>query len=482
MDFIGTFALDPLGFVRAAFPWGEPGPLEDYAGPDKWQEKFLEQLGAEVRRNAFNGRDPVAPVRRAVSSGHGIGKSTMAAWLVCWIMSTRPHAQGTVTANTHVQLSTKTWAAVKKWVGLALTKHWFEINDARMYHKEHKATWFCTPQSCREENSEAFAGQHAASSTSFYIFDEDSAISDAIHEVAEGGLTDGEPMCFRFGNCTRSVGSFHECVFGRERSRWSATVVDSRTSSLTNKNQIQEWLEVYGEDSDFFRVRVAGLPPRASEAQFIDHQRILDAQRRPVQVIGDEPLVCGVDLAWGGEDENVIRFRRGLDARTIPPIKIRGELTREPAVLVNRLADVLDRDHQGLHVHTMFLDSAGIAGPVAMRLRELGHNNVQEVNFGAHSPDTKCRFMRDAIWQRMKDWLLKGSIDKDSDLEVDLLGPCLRPDSRQRIWLEAKEDMKKRGLDSPDDADALALTFAMPVKAPKKQAVAKHRTKVYAWA
>ena len=73
-----------------------------------------------------------------------------------------------------------------------------------MYHNAFSASWFCAPQSCREENSEAFAGQHAADSTSFYIFDEDSSVPDTIHEVAEGGLTDGEPMIFLFGNPTRS--------------------------------------------------------------------------------------------------------------------------------------------------------------------------------------------------------------------------------------------------------------------------------------
>jgi phage terminase large subunit len=95
----------------------------------------------------------------------------------------------------------------------------------------------------------------------------------------------------------------------------------------------------------------------------------------------------------------------------------------------------------------------------------LGFKNVIDVNFGAHSPDPQCRFMRDHMWQAMKQWLITGAIDKDPQLEADLTGPGLRPENQQRIWLEAKADMKARGLDSPDDADALALTFAQPVKA-----------------
>jgi hypothetical protein len=270
-QFVGQYYADPLGFVKYCYRWGkEDGPLKDYKGPDKWQAEFLKGIGEEVRRHKFDGRDPVAPIRRAVASGHGIGKSTIAAWLTDWIMSTRPHSQGTVTANTYDQLESKTWAAVKRWTGWCLTGHWFVIGDQRMYHRDHKDSWFCAPRSCKEENSEAFAGQHAANSTSFYIFDEDSAVPDKVHEVSEGGLTDGEPMVFRFGNPTRNTGDFHRVCFGSGRDRWRPTVVDARDSAFTNKAQIAEWIEEYGEDSDFVRVRVRGLPPRASELQFID--------------------------------------------------------------------------------------------------------------------------------------------------------------------------------------------------------------------
>lgn len=465
---VADYYADPLGFVKMAFPWGEPGPLEPYSGPDTWQSEVLTYIGEQVLANAFDGVHAVKPIRIAVSSGHGIGKSVLVALIVNWIMATRPNAQGTITANTFAQLETKTWSTIQKWTKMCLTGRWFDVTTQRMYHQAMRESWFCAPTSCAEENSESFAGQHSASSTSFYIFDEASAVPDKIFEVAEGGLTDGEPMIFLFGNATRSTGKFHRVCFGTERHRWKTTIVDSRNCLFTNKAQLAEWVQDYGEDSDFVRVRVRGLPPRASDAQFIDQERILDAQKRKVVVFGDEPLVAGADLAWGGGDDNVIRFRRGADARSIPPIRIKGEFTRDPSVLTTRLADVLSREWGGAKIHTLFLDSAGIAGPIAHRLRQQGFKNVIEVNFGAHSPDEKCRFYRDYMWQQMKEWLLTGAIDADPQLEVDLAGPGIRPDNQQRIWLEDKEHMKKRGLDSPDDADALALTFAMPIKAPVK--------------
>jgi len=150
-------------------------------------------------------------------------------------------------------------------------------------------------------------------------------VPDKIHEVEEGGLTDGEPMQFLFGNATRSQGAFHRACFGSQRNRYVVTVVDSRESKFTNKAQIAEWIQDYGEDSDFVRVRVRGLPPAASDLQYIDAQRVYDAQKRRVEPLSDEPLVCGLDVARGGGDDCVFRFRRGPDAASLQPIRIPGE-------------------------------------------------------------------------------------------------------------------------------------------------------------
>jgi hypothetical protein len=457
----GRFYADPVGFVTLCYPWGR-GSLLKAEGPDKWQTEFLEEIGRQVKERAFNGRDAVRPIRMSTASGHGIGKSTLVAWLVAWIMSTRPHAQGTITANTFAQLQDKTWAQIRKWTALCSTRSLFECTTSRMYHREQPAAWFCSAQTCREENSEAFAGQHAAASTSFYIFDEASAVPDKIFEVAEGGLTDGEPMIFMFGNPTRSSGKFFRTAFGSERNRWTNRSIDSRESALTNKEQIAEWVQDYGEDSDFVRVRVRGLPPRGGDLQFIDSERIFEAQQRAAQSLPDDPLICGVDVARGGSDWNVIRFRRGLDARSIPAQKIPGEQTRNSMVMVSKLAEVLADQRPERRIDAMFIDSA-LGGPIVNRLQQLGYPNVQEVNFGLQSPDFHQANMRAYMWSRMKDWLLLGAIDSDTTLETDLSGPGYKHNSRDQLLLESKEEMAKRGLASPDHGDALALTFAQHV-------------------
>jgi hypothetical protein len=464
-DFVSEFYADPLGFVMACYPWGEDGPLKDHSGPDIWQADFLSSIGEEVKRNGFDGLKPVPPVRRAVSSGHGIGKSVMVAWLVDWIMSTRPHAQGTITANSFQQLETKTWAAIQRWTKLCITGHWFNVTSNRMYQWDNKDSWFCAPQSSKKENSEAFAGQHAADSTSFYVFDEDSGIEEAVHEVAEGGLTDGEPMIFLFGNATRNSGHFHRACFGTGREKWNPRVVDQRESRFTNKEQVDEWIKEYGEDSDFIRVRVRGLPPRASELQFIDQTRIWEAQKRVTpEPFQDAPLVCGVDVSDGGSAWNVVRFRCGLDARSVPPVRIPGEAVRgDRGPFLAKLADILSNPHGGRMVARMFIDSA-FGAPYVERLQSMGFTQVQEVRFGSDSPNWNQANQRAYMWNEMKEWLMNGAIDpKDTKLEIDLTGPGYHINRQDKLVIESKEDMSKRGVSSPDDADALCLTFAAKV-------------------
>ena len=477
-DLAKTCYHDPERFVQIAYPWGETGSfLEHHAGPDIWQRDFLRGIGREVRQNGFDGHTPVMPVLRAVSSGHGVGKGVMVAFLTDWIMVTRPHSQGVVTANTAVQLETKTWATIRRWTRAMLWAHWFEINTQKMYHRAYPESWFCTAQTCREENSEAFAGQHAADSTSFVICDEDSSIAPIIHEVAENALNEGEPMMFRFGNPTRNSGDFYECCFGGRRDQWHPTIVDARTSRYSNKALIAQRIELHGEDSDYVRVRVRGLPPRASDLQFIDQERIWASQKREVTVFDDDPLIVGVDFSGGGQAWNVARFRRGQDARSIPAIRVPGEATRnDRSAFLSILANILSDRSAGKKVSAMFCDSA-YGAPYVEKLRGMGFSNVYEVTFGQTlNPDERhCLNMRAYMYREARDWLAVGAIDpKDTKLEYDLSSPGHHLNRKDQLVIESKEDMADRGIGPTDDGDAFVLTFAAPV-APRKQPVSKKK-------
>ncbi len=483
---ISKFADDPHGYVCAVFPWGEPGTdLERATGPDTWQTAALKEIGDEIRKRAFDGHTPVAPIRFCRASGHDIGKTTFAAWIANWIKDTRPDSIGTVTANTFTQLETKTWAAIQKWAKLAITRDWWEITSSKIYSRQpDKAEiWFLSCQSSNEENSEAFAGQHSKFSTSYYIFDEASAIPDEIWKVAEGGLTDGEPMIYAFGNPTRNTGQFYEACFGAKRHRWNAGSIDSRTSGISNKDTIEEWLQDYGEDSDFFRVRVRGLPPSAAEDQLISRELIESAQKRSVSALADDPLIAGVDVPDGGSAWFIVRFRRGLDARSVAPIRVPGSRIDRQQMIATCAALMADTS-PSKRIAAMFIDSA-FGSPIVERLHVLGYKNVIEVNFGSNKvPDAHYANMRAFMWgKQLKEWLSRGGIDKaDSKLMVDLMGPGWHLNNRNQLVLESKAEMAKRGIASPDDGDALALTFAQIVAPRPKQAPqAPPSTDPFAW-
>lgn len=471
------FYDDPLGFVMYAFPWDTDRALQVVElpapwslvygcrfGPDAWACEFLDDIGRQVRERGFDGVTAVEPIQYAVSSGHGIGKSAMAAWLTLWIASTRPHSKGVITANTAEQLSSKTWAGVAAWLSRCITRHWFTITTGkgamRLVHNDYPDTWRVDAQTSREENSESFAGLHAANSTPWYLFDEASAIPSKIWEVAEGGKTDGEPMHFVFGNPTRNTGAFAEC-FGKMRHRWNTRQIDSRSVQITNKALLRRWVDDYGEDSDFVRVRVRGVFPRASSLQFIARDLVDGAARRDMAGYAAHSRVAlvGVDVARFGDDQSVIRTRLQRDARTFPPLRYRELDTMQLAARVAEHINTLRSS--GVRV-IVFVDGGGVGGGVIDRLRQLGHE-VIEVNFGG-KPDDPRKFKDKSaeMWSRMRDWLAVGYISDDEVLATDLTGREYSFDPESRIVMERKDDMKRRGLASPDDADALALTFAHP--------------------
>lgn len=469
---MGRFYADPLGFVMYAYEWDSDPALQvvklespwnlvygsEY-GPDRWACEFLEELGKQIRARNFDGIHAVEPIREAIASGHGIGKSALVAWLVDFIMSTRPHARGVITANTYTQLESKTWAEIVKWTKRCITAHWFELTTSkgsmRMFHKAHPESWRCDAQTCKEENSEAFAGLHAANSTPFYIFDEASAVPDAINEVSEGGMTDGEPMKFALGNATRNTGWFVDC-FKRMRHRWGTRQIDSRTVQITNKQLLQQWIDDYGIDSDFVKVRVRGMFPSLSARQFISLADVDAAFGRHLreEQYNFAPKILTVDPAWEGDDELVIGMRQGLKfeiLRTIP----KNDNDIQVAGIVAQIED----DQK---VDAVFID-AGYGTGIVSAGRSL-QREWTLVWFAAESMDKGCLNKRAEMWKLGRDWLKEGgAIPKDMVLYHDLIGPETVGRADGKIQLESKKDMKARGLPSPGRGDALMLSFAYPV-------------------
>lgn len=467
IDRVAGYGLDPLGFVRFAFPWGEAGtPLAGMVGPRAWQAELLGGLGSRLRGQYL--ARVFEPIQIARASGHGVGKSTLVAWLVLWGLATMPMARVMVTANTEPQLRTKTWPEVQKWLNMLICRHWFASTATKIESVDpnRAAGWRADALPWSAENTEAFAGLHNQGRRIVLIFDEASAIENPIWEVAEGALTDADTEIIWpvFGNPTRTEGRFRDC-FGRFGHRWDHRAIDGRTVEGTNKALFAKWIEDWGEDSDFVRVRVRGMFPRAAISQFIPTDLAEDAARREVYRDRSAPLIMGVDVARGGDAQSVIRFRRGRDARSVAPVKMR---TRDTMQFAARIAS-----EAALHrADAIFIDGGGVGGGVVDRVRQMTQVPVTEVQFGGKA-DRAMMFdvggarnvyanKRSEMWGNMRDWLANAAIDNDPELIGDLVGiefGYLLRDGRDAIALSPKE-MTGR---TCDDADALALTFAYPV-------------------
>lgn len=449
-----------------AFPWGEPGTeLEHETGPDVWQREHLEYIGRCLQTA------PHTPVQTGVVSGHGVGKSCDVSWLTMWAMTTSVDTKCVVTANTALQLKTKTWAELAKWYNLMhpLLQEQFTKTATALYsaHPKREQTWRAEAIPNSPENPAAFAGAHNAGKRLLIIMDEASEIADAIYETVEGALTDADTeiiYCI-YGNPTAPIGRFRECAEGRFRAQWKFWHIDNRTVKRTNKEKLNELVEAYGEDSDWVRVRVRGLFPRVGSVQLIPSDVVEQARKRTPLVVHSQPLILGVDVARYGDDQSVLAARRGLDAKTIPWRRFRGLSTMQ---LVTKIVEM----HAEFGFDAIMVDDGNMGAGVVDRLMEMNIKGVYPVSFGSgggiveyRGQSMKVANKRAEIWTKMRESLYLGlAIPDENEIEVDLCGTQYGYNGKDEIQLEKKEHMKERGLASPDNGDGLACTYAYHIE------------------
>lgn len=453
VEFIATFTHDPVAFVWAAYEWGE-GELTGKA-PDKWQLDLL----ADIRDGL---KTPSEVIQEAIASGHGIGKSALVCWIIDWAMATFEDTRGVVTANTKNQLTTKTWSELAKWHRLSITRPLFVYTATAYYSSDpdHEKTWRIDALPWSKQNSEAFAGLHNQGKRILVIFDEASAIDDVIWEVVEGALTDSdtEIIWCCFGNPTRSSGRFYDC-FHRFRKFWKGKQIDSRQARVSNKKQLDRWIEQYGLDTDIVRVRILGQFPKMGDAQLISIDDATEALSRYKHLSRENykelPVIFGVDPAWEGTDLLVCFARQGNWSKvlfTLPKndndFEVAGKLVR------------LAQEHNMTHG---FIDQ-GYGTGIYSGLKQLGVGDQWTlVPFASKPNDSYYANKRAEMWAEMKQWIKEGGAIENEDVFNDLIAPMAFINNSGRFQLESKKDMKERGVQSPNYGDALALTFTEPV-------------------
>ena len=443
---------DPECFVDNLFDWNAP----ELAGksPEKWQR--------EVLRTIRDGLPLGKAVRIAVASGHGVGKTALTSWICLWAMATCRDCRGILTASNEAQLSTRNRAELRKWYRLFKGRAFFELTATALISADvaHEQTWRLDLLPWNEHRPEAFAGLHNQGKRIVVIMDEASVIPPIIWQTLEPVMTDvgTEIIWCAFGNPLHSVGPFREC-FARFAHRWTGFHVDARDVGISDKQQIGQWAEDHTEDSYFFMTRVRGEFPSASALQFIPNDLVEAAMARDIERQPNDPMVVGVDVARFGDDCSVIYPRRGMDARSILPMVYLG-------ISTDRLEDlILDFCSQN-RVEVIFIDGAGVGGGVVDHLRNRYNLPVEDIQFGGRpnrGEQVKYAQKRSEMWGAMRDALKYLAIPRNSELRDQLIGPEYDFNLKGELQLEKKSDMKKRGLASPDIADALALTFARPV-------------------
>lgn len=464
---LDTYQHDPLGFAENMFPWGEAGTSLASEQLEDWQIGVLKKIGDKLQSGLVKEGDAWKYVgeviQEAVASGNGIGKSALIAILILWALSTFEDAQGVVTANTQTQLKTKTWPRLSTWYNLFLAKHLFVYTATAIYSADpdHQATWRVDAIPWSKTSPESFAGLHNKGKRVFVAFDESSAIPDIIWDTTDGAFTDAntEMLWIVFGNPTRNTGRFKDC-FMKLAHRWGHLQVDSRKVRITDKKKINQWIEDYGEDSDYVRVHVRGVFPRIGDRQFISPDLAEEARVRGLSMHPKSqdamPKIITLDSAWTGVDEIVCGARHGNNFKVLW-VQSKND---DDVALARRLAQTEDEEK----ADAVFIDFA--YGTGCYSVGKHMNRKWQLIQFGGGALDPKkYKNKRAEMYGLGRQWLKDGGALQDDPRlieEICSAEEIFRDDGL--IQLEAKVDIKERLGFSPGRADAWALSFAMPVK------------------
>jgi phage terminase large subunit len=428
-QFVEAYRDQPVLFVKNVLK-AEPLP---------WQCEFLTHVANGERRIS-------------VRAGHGVGKSTACAWLLLWHMFTRMPQKAVCTAPTAGQLFDALFSELKHWANRLPDplRESIEIFTDRIVHKGAPESSFISARTSSAERPEALAGVH--SEHVLLICDEASAIPEAVFESAAGSMSGHEATTVLISNPTRNTGLFFK-THHQLSSDWKTMHVSCLENPLVSTDFVAQIKATYGESSNAFRVRVLGEFSLRDDDSLIAADLVDAAMSRDVALDTTQDLIYGVDVARFGSDRTVICKRRGNVV-----IELRHWSGEDLMGTVGRIVHEANIDKPAV----IAVDSIGLGGGVADRLRELGYN-VVDVNVSeSNSMNQQASRLRDELWLAAKDWLETRAVKlpKDDELRAELIGPTYSFTSNGKIKVESKSEMKKRGMRSPDLADALCLTFS----------------------
>lgn len=420
----------------------------------------IEQLGETPDEKQTEIMLAVAHGERRISvrSGHRVGKTTLLAWLIIWWILTRFPQKCACTAPTESQLFDGLAAETKKWI-TKLTpeiQELLEVQSDHIYLKAAKNESFVSFATSRPEKPEAIAGKHA--DHVLLICDEASGIHDAVYESAEGSMAGAGTRMILAGNPLRRTGLFAE-TFGRLKGLWKTFHISSLNHPRVSQDFVEGIRRRHGENSNVYRVRVLGELPLADDDSVIPFELAQSALRRDVAETMTVKPIWGVDVARYGDDASALAKRRGNTLMT-PVVEKRGWNTMQVAGWVKAEYDNTPPSERPSEI---LVDVIGLGAGVVDRLQELDLP-VRGINV-SEAPslfDERYLNQRTELYFSGKKWLEAKdcSLNGDEGLADELSQATFRFTSSGKYQVESKEDMKKRGIASPNKADAFLLTLA----------------------
>ena len=418
-----------------------------------------EVLGVEPLSYQAEFLDAIADGERKISirSGHGTGKSTAASWAMLWYFLMHYPNKVVVTAPTSSQLFDALFAELKRWInelpeGLQSI---LNVKSDRVEHMSAMSEMFISARTSRAETPEALAGVH--SEHVMLVVDEASGVPEQVFEAAAGSMSGHNATTIMLSNPTRSSGTFFESQTRMADSWWTRrwSCVDS---PLVSDEFVQEMRERYGEESNAYRIRVLGEFPLADDDTIIPYHLVENAIHRDIEIDEDHTsIVWGLDVARFGTDKTALCKRQG-------PIvsEIMAWQGLDLMQTVGRVVAEYEALPPSRQPQQILVDSIGVGSGVVDRLNEIGLP-VRGINV-AEAPSMGDTYLnlRSELWFKTKGWLEDRSckLPKNEKLIAELSSIRYSFTSSGKMKAESKDEMRKRGLTSPDLADALCLTMA----------------------
>lgn len=419
-----------------------------------------EALGANPTDQQWQASKEIVETGRvSIRSGHGTGKSAFMAWCVLWFVVCYFPCKVPCTAPTSHQLNDVLWAEIAKWFRklqdripeLAAEYEW---SSERFYAKAYPNESFAVARTSRPEKPEALQGFH--SENILFLIDEASGVPEQVFQVAEGALSTEGTFVVMAANPTREDGYFYESHH-KMRSRWSALHWDGEESPMVSKTYIEDMRLKYGVDSPIYQVRVKGNFATAADG-VIPLSLCLAAKDREVSVLEKAPIIWGLDVARFGSDSTSLAKRKG-NTQLEPTKEWFGKDTMQTAGMIKNEYDSTTDKMKPVAIN---VDVIGIGAGVVDRLKEQGLPiNGVNVAESASISEQYAR-LRDELWFKGREWLEAKDckLAEDEQLIAELTTAKYSILSNGKIKVEGKEEMKKRGVSSPNRADAWLLTFA----------------------